>query len=304
MGHSRYDAGMYAGYARSTSTKTHNDYTSRSLKAEFDPVKITVRESRKGDLNPNPTPIIVGLDASGSMGRVVEACRKGLGVLFEQIIDRQPVTDPHVMAMIVGDMECDSAPVQATQFEADPVTVGKQIEDLYLERGGGGNNHESYLGPLYFALTKTNCDAFADDRKGYLFTVGDECIQEQLLKSHITRFFGDEGGRDMTAEELVASVGRNWEYFHLMVEEGDYMKHARRRVVDSWSGLLGQRAIPLADHTKLAQVIISLIEVTNGRDKDEVVKSWSASPGTDLVVAKAIGELTAGVGHNGGPVAL
>src|SRR5437764_374731 len=102
----------------------------------LDPTQFRIRESRSSTINPKPTPVIVALDVTGSMGRVVEAMRKGLGLLFEQIIERRPVTDPHVLAMAVGDFECDGAPVQATQFEADPVTIGKQIEDLYLERGG------------------------------------------------------------------------------------------------------------------------------------------------------------------------
>jgi hypothetical protein len=144
MGYSRYDAGVYKSYARSTAHKTDRDYTSTSLKKDFDPKQIKVRESNKSDINPHPTPVVVGLDVTGSMGRVVEAMRKGLGTLFEQVIHRHPVSDPHVLALAIGDMDCDSAPIQATQFEADPVTIGKQIEELYLERGGGGNDHESY----------------------------------------------------------------------------------------------------------------------------------------------------------------
>ena len=49
------------------------------------------------------------------------------------------------MATAIGDFDCDRAPVQATEFESEPVTIGKQIEDLWLERGGGGNNFEGYL---------------------------------------------------------------------------------------------------------------------------------------------------------------
>ena len=86
MGGTRYDPGTYRSYARATAAKSHVDYHARALPKDFDPKQIKVRESRRHDLNPNPTPIIVGLDVSGSMGRVVEAMRKGLGTLFEQII--------------------------------------------------------------------------------------------------------------------------------------------------------------------------------------------------------------------------
>lgn len=302
MGFTRYDSGTYKSYATSTATMKHTDYKARDLKADFDPKQIKIRESVKSDINPLPTPVLVGLDVTGSMGMVVEAMRKGLGTLFEQIIDRHPVSDPHVLAMAIGDMDCDRAPCQATQFEADPVTIGKQIEDLYLERGGGGNDHESYLGPLYFASMRTKCDAFKEGRKGFLFTVGDECPQMLLTKQHIERFFGDQPKSDLTAEQVIAMVERDWNYFHVMVEEGSFMHSHPDRVRKEWTNLIGQRALPLSDHNKLAEVVISAIEVVIGRDKDAIIKSWGG--GTDLVVAKAIGGLPSTGTAPTGPVHL
>jgi hypothetical protein len=305
MGYSRYDSATYTTYARSTASMTDRDYKAKTIDAKFDPKQIKVRESRKSDLNPHPTPVLVGLDVTGSMGRVVEAMRKGLGTLFEQVITRHPVSDPHVLALAIGDMEVgDTAPIQATQFEADPVTIGKQIEDLYLERGGGGNDHESYLGPLYFASMRTECDAFSEGRKGFLFTVGDEEPQLVLRKQDIERFFGDQAPNDLTANDLLKMVEPNWHYFHLIVMEGDYASRRPDQTKRAWTDLIGQKAIPLTDHTKMAEVIISLMEVTAGRDKDAVIKSWSG--GTDVVVASAIAGLPAapGTGTSTGPVAL
>ena len=75
MGSTTFDPGAYAAYARSTS---HLDHTTKfkasSAKAAFTPKEIKVRESVKSVINPHPTPIIVGLDVTGSMGPVVDAC--------------------------------------------------------------------------------------------------------------------------------------------------------------------------------------------------------------------------------------
>jgi len=307
MGSSRYDADAYRSYTRSTAHYTPSSYTTTHLKPEFDPKKITVRESKRSDLNPHPTPVVVALDESGSMGTVVEAMRKGLGTLFEQVIDRKPVSDPHVMAMAVGDMEMhEVAPLQVTQFEADPVTIGKQVEELFLEGNGGGNGHESYLGPLYFAAMKTDCDAFSEipPRKGFLFTVGDEEPHPVLHKGLILKYIGDEAPNDLTAEELVKMVEANWHYYHLMVMEGSHARYHPDRVKDLWRGLIGEHAIPLTNHEKMPEVIISLMEVVAGRDKAAIIKSWGK--GTDLVVADAIAGLPAiaGSGAVTGPVAL
>lgn len=312
MGSSRFDPKAYAGYASATSHFTAASYNTAATKARaastdpktsFNPKVIKVRESTKSDLNPKPTPIMVGLDVTGSMGRVVEACRKGLGTLFEETLKRNPVTDPQVLALAIGDMECDHNPIQATQFESDPVTIGKQVEDLYLEGGGGGNDHESYLGPLYFALMRTSCDAFREGRKGYLFTVGDEEPQLKLTAHEIEKFFGDQPRKDYSAEELIATIERDWHYFHIIVEEGSYASGYLKQTTEAWRKLLGQRVINLSDHTKMAEVIISTIEVTEGRNAKEVAASWSG--GTDLVVAKAISGLPAAPGSaTTGPVTL
>ena len=47
-------------------------YTSRSVKPEFDPKGIPMRESRDSDDHPNSNAIIIGLDVTGSMSDILE----------------------------------------------------------------------------------------------------------------------------------------------------------------------------------------------------------------------------------------
>ena len=77
--------------------KTVDDiYKNRGLKADFDPKKIKMRESCDSTDNPSSTPVIVGLDVTGSMSSVLDAmARKGLGTLAEEIYNRKPISDPH-----------------------------------------------------------------------------------------------------------------------------------------------------------------------------------------------------------------
>ena len=122
MGSSRMDPRDWDRYASTTRSKsTAAIYTSRGINPDLDPRGITVRESCDSDVNPNSTPIIIALDVTGSMGMLADNMVKhGLGTLFEEIYTRKPVPDPHIMLMAVGDAEAgDSAPLQATQFEAD-----------------------------------------------------------------------------------------------------------------------------------------------------------------------------------------
>ena len=290
MGSARWDPSDWSAYATSTTGKsTDAVFASRGIDKDLNPFGVTVRESRDSDLNPKSTAVIVGLDVTGSMGMIADAlARKGLGTMVEEILARKPVSDPHLMCMGIGDVLYDRAPLQVTQFEAD-IRIARQLEKLWLEKGGGGNSCESYNLPWYFAAMHTAIDCFEKrGKKGYLFTVGDEEPPLDLPAAAVARFIGDRT-RDFDSRELLTLVGRMYHVFHVIVEEGSHARHDPRGVRNRWTELLGQRVIGLSDHTQLAEVIVSAIEVNEGRDPDRVVKSWSGK--TALVVQRAVGSL-------------
>jgi hypothetical protein len=295
MGSGRWDSSAWAGYAstKSYSSKTVDAiYTSRSLHKDLDPKGVVARESRDSADNPNSNAIIVALDVTGSMGSVLDVVAKqGLNTLATEIYSRKPVTDPHLMFMGIGDVAAgDEAPLQVSQFEAD-IRIAQQLENIYYEKRGGGNNSESYVFSWYFAAKHTSIDCFEKrNKKGYLFTIGDEMPTPGLLASEIERILGYSPETDFTAEQLLTLVLRQWEVFHIIIEEGIYCAGRRDQVVNAWQKLLGQRAIPLSDHTKLAEVIVSTLQVCEGHHIDRVVDSWDGS--TSLVVKRAVGELT------------
>jgi hypothetical protein len=255
------------------------------IHADLDPHNIKFRESVDSDKNPNATPIILAVDETGSMGMLAEEIiKRGLGVIMQEIYDRQPVTDPHIMCMGIGDAFSDSAPLQVTQFEADVAAITTQIQNIYLEGNGGGNGGESYGLAWYFAAYKTICDSQRKrHKKGYIFTIGDENIHKVLTKEQIKAYIGDDIEADINVADLYNILKTDWEILHLIV------KPAYPQAVTGWKDILGERAIEVSDHNKLAEVIVSTIQVIEGHDADAVVNSWSGD--TSLVVKDAIHSL-------------
>ena len=277
-----------------TAKSTVSDmYKSTSVKAAMEPVGVTYRESCDSDEHPNSTPIILGLDVTGSMGNVLETVSKKLNTLITEIYDREPVKDPQIMIMAFGDVECDRHPLQVSQFESD-IRIAEQLNDVYFERGGGGNSGESYTLPWYFAARHTKIDSFEKrGKKGFLFTIGDEPYLNNISKEAIKKFVGDDIQSDLSADELLTEVSRQYEVYHLMIEEGSGMrcgKWGRDNVITKWTNLLGQRAILVSDCTKIPEIIVSILEVSAGKDTRDVVGSWDGS--TSVVVSRAIGGLT------------
>lgn len=291
MGSGRWDPDDWSSFSSTASTKsTSTIFTSRGMVDALNPLNITFRESRDSVDNPQSTAIIVGLDVTGSMGMIAtKLAQEGLGILFQEILDRKPVTDPHLMFMGIGDVYCDQAPLQVSQFEADNRIV-EQLTELYVEGGGGGNDSESYTLPWYFAAMKTSIDCFEKrGKKGYLFTIGDELPPSNLSVADLTKVFGSAQS-GITSKDLLTAVERMYHVFHIIVEQGNYAHSYLPEVKAAWSKLLGQRAIPLSDYTKLSEVIVSTIQVIEGEDSAKVAASWS--PSTALVVKHAIKDLT------------
>jgi len=300
MGNARWNPDDWKTYSRSTLTGRSRSevFSRRSVRSEFDPRTIKLRESRDSEVNPASTAIIVAFDETGSMGNIPNVfVRDGLQTLVTEILDRKPVTDPHVMIMGVGDAWYDRAPLQVTQFEAD-LRIAEQLKDIYLEGGGGGNRFESYNLPWYFAARKTAIDCFEKrGKKGYLFTVGDEPPPPALLAEHVKSVFGDDIQGDLATADVLAMANHMYEVFHIVIEQGHYFQHSPEDVTGAWRDLLGQRAMMLSDYNKLAQVIVSAIEVNEGSDADTVAHSWSGD--TSLVVSKAVRALLPGLRPEG-----
>lgn len=279
MGYARWNPSDWTDYvARGRGKRTDELFARRGMNPALDPFGVGVRESRDSDLNPCSTGIVVALDVTGSMGMLADAmAREGLGTLVEEILRRRPVSDPHTMIMGVGDAACDQAPLQATQFEAD-IRIAEQLSALWLEKGGGGNDHESYHLPWYFAAMHTRMDCWEKrGRKGYLFTVGDEDPPGRLPAAQVRRVVGDRLHRDLSAAEVLRMAQRSFHVFHLVVEEGSYAARDPDRVVSNWTRLLGERTLRLADHRRMAEVIVSAIAVAEGAQPEDVAESWSGA---------------------------
>lgn len=276
MGGGTFDRASYASFSAATATKSVDEvYDRRKLDPYLDPKGIKERESRDSADNPNSTPIIVALDVTGSMGMIADVmAREGLGTLFTGILDRKPVPDPHIMFMGVGDVEHDKAPLQASQFEADNRIV-EQLTKLWLEKGGGGNSHESYHLPWYFAAYHTVHDSMEKrGKRGYLFTVGDEEVPEDLTPEHVERVFGYRPQTSFSIYDLLTTAQRDYDVYHVIVKEGSHARSQYNRVLDGWQSILGQHVIPLADHKALAETIVTAIEVAEGADATASAKAW------------------------------
>lgn len=268
-------------------------YTSHCMKDEFNP-KGVIREARDSEEHPYSTPIIIGLDVTGSMSNILNEVAQQLGDMVKEIIERQPVSDPQICFTAIGDSTCDTYPLQCTQFESD-IRIAEQLTQLYFERGGGGNGFESYPLAWYFAANHTSTDQDEKrGKKGFLFTMGDDSYPKKLTREELQYIFGEDIEKDaISTEEVLSQASRKWEIFHLCLKQGSNMSGPwagdTSEMIMQWTNLLGERAIPVSDYTKVPQIIVSILEAMAGKSVEDIVRSWDGSTG--IVVKEALAGL-------------
>ncbi len=244
-------------------------FKANQMEERFNPKFINVREARDNEDHPNSTPIILGLDVTGSMGYLsAEIAKNGLNETMMKIYANKPIEDPQIMFAAIGDVK-DYAPLQVTQFESD-IRIAEQLLSLWLE-GRGGDSPEDYELLWYFAAqhVKTDCNE-KHGKKGFLFTIGDADCHEILKQEHIKSIF-DDVHMDVPSKRLAEMAGEKFEVFHIHIE-----KH-RAGVPKNLQMMLPGKilCIPKEAVNTLPEIIITTMQLVNGEDREKVISQWS-----------------------------
>lgn len=295
MGAGRYSSDSWAATASTRSLlsadRIFTQNTLRQIHRDFDPKRITVRESRDSVDSPQATPILLGMDVTGSMGNIAEYLAKdGIGLLVGEILERKPVAHPHVAFCAIGDaIAGDKAPFQVSQFEADN-RIDQMVENLWVEKRGGGNSSESYDLPWLFASRMVESDAWDKrQQKGYVFTYGDEPAPHFKYGSGtLARVFGDRFQGPIRTSQMLKEAQEKFRIFHVIIEQGNSGRSSTTK--RTWQKLLGPNALFLDDYKALPALIVATMAFAEGQSKDEALsgsKNFRASVERAFAISEA-----------------
>ena len=294
MGGGSYSFSAFSDYSRSSGCSydsiTHrisgHIFNSVSLSSELN-AKNKIRECCNSGEHPNTVPVILALDVTGSMGAACDECAASISALMKDLYEQ--FEDVEVMVMGVGDFECDRAPLQVSQFESD-VRVAKQMDKVWLERGGGGNGYESYSAPWWFGLYRTKLDCYdKQGRKGIIITMGDEPLNPTLESRMVFDFLGDEPNTKEKAPEycwktdaLYKAASKKFDIYHITVQdnrtnyEGDGSSYDRK-VDKSFKNVIGEDNYIVSTVDGLKNNIVKLIERSYNNREHLVEKADAVS---------------------------
>lgn len=251
-------------FVKSRGISTQDVFKVDTLSKSLNPYRI-MRECRDNDEHPNTLPVILALDVTGSMGSSAVAVAKQLGKIMESIYSDSAVTDVEFCMMAIGDLAYDESPIQMGQFESD-IRIAEQLDAIYFEGHGGGNNYESYTAAWYMGLNHCDLDCWKRGRKGIIITLGDELPNPYLPKNGrlngLATATGDKLQDNIETKELLPQVREKFDVYHISVNDpnSSYEYNNRTGKVDTqWQELLGKDCYFVCGLNDLGKTISSIV---------------------------------------------
>ncbi len=283
-------------YSDDTLSKPRGEQRCHQL---LNPCNLKVRESRDSAEHPESNAVMIGLDVTGSMGAVVVAIQNSLGNLMDMLLKGEYIPHPQVLFYAVGDATCDAIPFQVSQFESDN-RINDQLTKVILEGNGGGHITESYELGFYCAARHTSIDCHEKrNKKGYLFSIGDETPYSGVKKSEVKKIFGAELQDGISLSQIVKEVREKYNIFHIIPRGSSHYTDPEIRNI--WIDLLGGRqfVFMLENPTATAETIALAIGINEGNiTLEEGIKIIVKKSGQEIATAvrKALEEFAAYIG--------
>lgn len=284
MGYGSYSAKDWAKLKKSRKLtggqSVEEVFKNTTCNPKMDPIFIGTRECFDSEEHPDTTPIVVGLDVTGSMGYLaVEVATGALNNLIMKLYSTGSVKDPALMCAAYGDAG-DSFPLQVSQFESD-IRIAEQLLEIYFENGGCGDVVPTLL--WEFLAKHTNIDAVNKrGEKGFVFTIGDKAIiREGNLSETIEKYLGDKvPAKDRN--DVLSEISKTFNVFHIMIDASER---------DNAGFLAGHKiCISQSEINVLPEIIISTIQLQKGEDKEKIIAQWDEI--NRPIVRKAIDQLS------------
>lgn len=273
-----YCCGVGRSYTASTGsfsdiyTSSSQAFVSHQIDESMDP-KNVIRECCDSDEHPATIPVILALDVTGSMGSTAIEVQKKLNPIMIEIYKR--IKDAEIMVMAIGDLAYDDAPIQMSQFESD-IRIAENLDKIYFENGGGGNDYESYTAAWYMGLKHCKLDCWNRGKKGLIITMGDEPINPYLPAYQLNEATGDSNQKDVETKDLYKDVIKKFDVYHICVESGSYPDQTRERGI--FAKVIGEQHALTSSVDKISDKIISIVEdFANASGQSIIIESKPSS---------------------------
>jgi len=248
---------------------TNQIFRQTGLHKDLNPYNV-IRECRDSKEHPNTIPVIIGIDVTGSMGPAAREVASKLNPIITDIMEKQ--TDVEFMIMGIGDLYYDQVPIQASQFESD-VRIARQLDQIYFEGGGGGNDAESYTAAWYFGLHNTDLDCVKRGKRGIIITIGDEPLNEDLPVRVLNGVLGSHEQANIDSQTLFEKASEKFDIYHIHVNHDNGSKSREKSAKTRFGNIIGNQNVMVTDLDGLTKLISSIVadKANKNNEKNNVI---------------------------------
>lgn len=175
MGSYSYDRDVYS--SSSYSNWGASSYSTSKLSSSI--LDETIKPNGKVIKSTSKNPVIIVLDVTGSNINFARLVYDKLPMFYGEIEQKGYLKDFDICVCAVGDASCDDYPIQIGT-PAKGLEIDSWMEKLVLERGGGGQEKESYELMAHYLLNNTE---FEKDAKPIVFFIADEKPYDKVKKN-------------------------------------------------------------------------------------------------------------------------
>lgn len=252
---------------------TQDMFRARRIDSALEPRNV-MRECCDSEEHPNTIPVVLGLDVTGSMGPAGVEVAKKLNVIITNLFKNYK--DIEICIMGIGDLYCDQAPIQISQFESD-IRIAEQLDKIYFERGGGGNSYESYTAAWYMGSRHMKLDCWKRGAKGIIITTGDESLNPYLPKNGrycgLADATGDSLQADIDTKELYEEASKKFDIYHIAVNDrSTCYRNYEDEIENTFGQLLPPNHLKVATLDQLSEKIVECIDDSIAKNANKKVK--------------------------------
>ena len=209
-------------------------------------------------------------------------------MFYGQIMMQKYLEDPALSFCAVGDVTCDRAPLQIAEF-GQGKGIDQMISKMYLEGGGGGNQHESYDLAAYFYATHVN---LINPEIPFFFITGDEGFWETTSAQNITKIFGQGiKTNQIKSVEYWKDLMTKFNVFHIKKPFSNV--NSDKTIRQQWTATLGEeRVLDIVTPKACVDVMLGAIALTSGsRDLEGYIKDMRDRGQTEDRITEVINAL-------------
>jgi hypothetical protein len=261
---SDYTPGAWRGHDFGAARKRYDHHVGRSY-GDAQAKRTTATSLVPAEVTTDsPTPLIIWVDVTGSMGRWPATIFSKLPYLDHEIKTEYLGADAEVCFGAIGDAHSDKYPVQV-----QPFTIGtemtKKLEALVIEGNGGGQLKESYELAALYTLHNIHCPKATI--KPVVVMIGDEAAYDSVSVAEAKNHAKVKIASQVSTKAIFESLMEAFDLYLVLKPYRSGNDPTTREVEAFWVNLLGKDHIAwLDDPDRVVDVIFGCLAHATGRE--------------------------------------